>query len=79
MLCVNAWDEDRDTIRRFVTEKSLKQRVLLDGSTVHDAYGLTSIPVSVWIDSAGVIRDVEFGFDGPARLESTTKRFLESD
>ena len=77
VLAVNAWDESRETVRRFVTEKNLKQRVLLDGSSVHESYGLAGIPVSVWIDRAGVVADVEFGYSGPTALERTTKRLID--
>lgn len=79
VLSVNAWNEDRDTLQRFVTEKNLKQRILLNGSTTYRAYGLDSIPVSLWIDRAGIIRDVEVGFGGAAELERATKRLLERD
>ena len=77
MLSVNIWDEDRDSLRRFVAEKGLEQRVLLHGIAVYKTYGLVGLPVSVWIDRAGIIRDVEFGFRGPEPIEQKTKRLVE--
>jgi thiol-disulfide isomerase/thioredoxin len=73
---VNAWDEAKEDVARFVNEQSLKHRILLNGSGVMQAYGIDSIPVVFWIDGQGVVQDFELGFDGPDELRHRTERLL---
>lgn len=77
VLAVNAWGEDRETIKRFVDENKLTHRIVIDsdGSVWGGSYPAW-IPGTFWIDRAGIIRDIELGFHGPKPLEQKTKRLL---
>jgi hypothetical protein len=76
VLCVNAWDEPKRTVQKFVEKKKLMQRMLLDGGGIANDYAITSVPTVFWIDSKGRVVDTEIGFGGPGILESKTKRLL---
>ncbi len=78
MLAPNAWDEEKNILKRYARKDKLKQRILLDGSALFDAYGGTSVPTVLFIDRNGVVVDVEVGFDGPDDLIKRTERLLAS-
>lgn len=63
MVAVNAWDEERDVVAKFVEDNDLKQKVLLMGAKVAaELYGVTSYPASFLIDKKGVVVKHEVGF-----------------
>lgn len=76
MLGVNAWDEPEDVIRRFVNEKELKHRMLLDGGEVAERYGIVGLPAILWIDGDGVIVDGALGFTWRKRINDKTTALL---
>ena len=76
ILAVNAWDEDKAILQKFAKDNQLRQRILLNGNGVAKEWGITSVPVVVWIDRDGVIRDVEAGGGGPEGLEKRTKALI---
>ncbi len=76
VLGVNAWDEAKPDVAKFVEEHKLKHRILLDGSKVGERYELLGIPTLFWIDAEGVMVDIEVGFDSPESVERRTKRLL---
>lgn len=76
VLAVNAWDEPKKTLVRFLEKNKLKQRVLLNGSSVTDAYKCNGIPTAFWIDAKGVIQDIADGVIGLNSLEKKTERLL---
>ena len=78
VLAVNAWDEARPEVSQFVRDGELKQRVLLDGKTTGQAYGIIAVPTLLWINRAGVVVATEVGFHGPESLEGKTKDLLSS-
>ena len=78
VLAVNAWDEDKSQINRYVRKEKLGQRILLDGSKVASSYGSPGLPTLLWIDGTGIVMDVEVGFGGPASLERRTDQLLRS-
>ncbi len=76
---MNAWDEEAETLRKFVTDNKLKQRVLLEGGETADRYMLGgSVPTLLWIDRDGVVVDTEWGFDSAETLETKTRRLLST-
>ena len=80
VLGVNAWDEEKAEVRRFVDENRLQHRILLQGEWLYEKYGRPGIPALLWINREGVVVDAELGFHGPERLQERTKRLLaESD
>ena len=76
VLAVNVWDEDKRQIDRFVRKEKLAQRMLLNGSKVASSYKYPGVPTLLWIDEKGIVKDVEFGFHGPASLARRTNQLL---
>lgn len=76
VLAINAWDEDKRQIDRFVRKEKLAHRFLLNGSKVATAYHYPGVPTILWIDGNGIVKDVEFGFGGPASLARRTDRLI---
>ena len=77
VLAPNAWDEDKATVRDFVRKQKLKQRVLMNGSDVAEAYGIVGVPTTIWIDRNGVMINAEVGFDSAASLRRHTESLLK--
>jgi len=66
VLAVNAWDEEKDVLVKFVSDNQLKQRVLLDGrDVVKNVYGQKAVPVLLWIDRSGKIVRTHLDFAEP--------------
>lgn len=60
---MNAYDEPRAVVEKFIREKKLKQKVLLEGrKTAAEKYGVDAFPTSFLIDRAGKAVDREVGF-----------------
>ena len=78
VLGVNAWDEPKSQIRRFVKKHKLKHRILLDGSAVADQYGISSVPTLIFINKDGVMIDGELGFHGAGPLFDKTRSLLRA-
>lgn len=77
MLAVNQWDEDKDTLAEFSKEGRLRQRILLEGSTVgKNLYRVSGVPASFWIDRSGIIVDTHVDFEGPEVLNRKTKKLV---
>lgn len=79
VLAVNAWDEPRKQIQRFVTEKQLRQRVLLDGGTVFEEYGGRGVPTTYWIDRQGIIVNAAVGYTSKPTLMRKTDDLVASE
>lgn len=78
VLAVNAWDEPRDQIERFVTENRLRQKILLDGGEVLQRYGAPDLPAVFWINRDGIIVGGKVGYGGKATLDRNTRALLNS-
>jgi len=81
VLAINAWDEPKKRIARFVQKEKLKQHMLLDGGEVWKGHYDGLLPQVVWIDREGVIVEREIGFDAqtsPGIMAANTKRLVES-
>lgn len=63
ILAVNLTDQERrKDVTRFVTEFGLPFPVLLDTrGKVRELYALVSLPTTVFLDSAGIVRSVQSG------------------
>jgi|SRR5574338_111952 cytochrome c biogenesis protein CcmG/thiol:disulfide interchange protein DsbE len=71
VLAVNADGEKEKKIRQFATGLSLPFPVLLDPRIrTAMAYGVIQLPVTVFVDSAGVIRRVHAGPIPPAEIDA---------
>ena len=81
MLAVNAWDESKKRVTRYVQKEKLKQQFLQDGSDVWKSQYGKLLPQVVWIDRDGMIMERSLGFDpktSPGVLEEDTKRLMVS-
>ena len=77
VLAVNHWDEDKETLTKFVADNKLQQRILLNGNSVgKELYEVAGIPTSFWINRAGVIVDSHVDFDGPEVLDQKTRKLI---
>ncbi len=77
VLAVNAWNEPKKTLARFVRKGKLKQIVLLEGRNVAKKdYGVTAVPTTLWIDRDGVVIHTQIDFDGPEELNELTKQLI---
>ena len=77
MLAVNHWDEEKETLVKFVADNKLQQRILMNGSSVGKVlYEIPGVPSSFWINREGVIVDSHIDFDGPEVLDQKTRKLL---
>lgn len=77
VLAINQWDEDRDTLLRFVAEKKLEHRILLEGGAVgRDLYGVSGVPSNFWINREGVIVATNGDSTDPSLLERKTQKLV---
>jgi cytochrome c biogenesis protein CcmG/thiol:disulfide interchange protein DsbE len=77
VLAVNADGEKAEKIRRFTTALALPFPVLLDPRVrTASAYGVIQLPVTVFVDTAGVIRAVHAGPIQPSELDASVREIL---
>jgi len=69
MLGINV-GEDRDVVRRYVTDRDLPWRIAIDDGSVVDAYGAIGTPTHYFIDRDGTIRSRAFGALTYAEMEA---------
>ena len=80
IVAVNAWDEPREKVEKFVKAQGLPYTILMNGrSTFRSAYGGSSIPHNFLLERAGHIVMTNVGRDETehAKLESKIKSLLE--
>ena len=79
VLAVNAWNEPREAVARYVRDNALTQRILLNGAGVaKDGYGVLGLPASFWINKEGVVVHQLAGFSehDVKRMEQWTEEIL---
>ena len=75
LLAINL-GETQDEIREFMRQQGLSPQVLLDqDQSVGEIYEAGQIPMQVLIDKAGIVRDVQIGFD-PRQLRAGIQNLL---
>ena len=55
-------DDEPETVQRVIQEKGYRLRVLYDDAGVADAYGVTNVPTTLFIDRQGTVRYRIVGF-----------------
>jgi len=80
VLAVNSTDQERGKdVRRFVERLALPFPILLDKrGRMRERYALTTLPTTVFVDSAGVVRAVHAGALGPTQLDHGLSLILPS-
>ncbi len=75
VLAVNAWDEPRDQVDKFVKENNLRHKILMNGGELYkEVFGKPGIPTVFLIDRKGNVADVVMG--GHEELAKSTKKLL---
>jgi len=70
VLGVNA-GENKNAISDFVSAQQLSLPVLLDpDQQIRKLYGVSALPVTIWIDSTGIVRAEEIGPATPELIEA---------
>jgi hypothetical protein len=78
VLAVNAWNEEKDILKQYIEQNKFQQRVLLNGGSVSDRYGIPnkSVPTVFWIDRAGIVLEADLGSGNLERLERNTAKLV---
>ncbi len=76
VLAVNAWDEPKEQLKRYAEKEKLAHRILLQGGSVAEAYGVSAVPVTLWINGNGTVVDSKSGFDGAEEVRQKTRKLL---
>ena len=78
VLAVNSTDQERGKdVRRFVERLALPFPILLDKrGQMRERYALTTLPTTVFVDSAGVVRAVHSGALSPEQLDQALALIL---
>ena len=50
----------------------------MNGLDVANSYGVTGVPIVLWIDRDGKVAATESGFHGAGSLEKKTKRLMRA-
>ena len=78
VLGVNADNNSKENLNRFIQEKKLTHAILLNGSGVAmQAYSARAYPTTYWIDRSGKLVAREYGYHGPEKLERTAQKLLK--
>ena len=73
LLAINL-QETRDEVRNYVREHNVDSRVLLDEEgSVGQVYGTGAIPMHVLIDKAGIVRNIQVGYDSRMATQLRTQ------
>ena len=80
VLGVNLTDQESiKDVRKFTAELGVPFTVLLDRKgAVRERYGLTAVPTSIFIDSAGVIRMINSGPISSSAIDRGLREILPS-
>lgn len=77
VLAVNGDRENAETISRFTAKMALGFPLLLDArSRVNSAYAVLQLPVTVFVDSTGVVRSIVAGPIQPAQFDRDLRTIL---
>jgi hypothetical protein len=56
VLAVNAWDEPKAAVEKFMREQKLTHHILLDGGSVAGSkYNVAALPTTFWIHKDGTV------------------------
>lgn len=78
IVAVNAYDESRETVSKFVEQAKLNHTIVLDGRSVaRDLYFVGAYPTSFFVNRDGTIEDYDIGFASAAALETHALKLLK--
>jgi cytochrome c biogenesis protein CcmG/thiol:disulfide interchange protein DsbE len=71
------FSEEKDEIAQFATKMQIPYPVLIDGTTLSDAYGgLDELPMSFYVDRNGVVVAVQMGLTSKSEIEANVKKAM---
>ena len=71
IVAVNGYNDDRESVAKYVTKASLTHPIVLQGKTISDdLYQAGAYPTTFWVNRDGTIVDYEVGFASSKRLEN---------
>jgi peroxiredoxin len=68
--------ENQAKAQSFVSKHHLVYPAVVDGGTLRDAYNINGLPVHVFIDRTGVVREIVVGEMSRAEMEAGVKKIL---
>ena len=68
--------ENPAAAQKFRTEHNLVYPALADSGTLRDEYNINGLPVHVFIDRAGIVKNVVVGELSPAEMDENVQRIL---
>lgn len=68
--------ENTQKAAEFRSEHRLHYPVVVDGGTLRDQYDINGLPVHVFIDRAGIVRQIVVGEMSPAEMRGNVERVL---
>ena len=82
VLAVNAWDEPKDAVEKFMREQKLTHHILLDGGQVaRGPYQVAGLPTTFWIHKDGTVVRQTTGDNGKDTqdMEAWIRGMLKAD
>ncbi|OYP33953.1 TlpA family protein disulfide reductase [Rhodopirellula sp. MGV] len=78
IVAVNGYDDDRDSVAKYVANDELSHPIVLNGgSTADESYHVGAYPTTFWLDRDGTVIEYEVGFTSAKRLENHVLRLME--
>jgi len=68
--------ENANSAKKFVMEHHLLYPALVDSGTLRDEYNINGLPVHVFIDRGGVVRNIVVGELSPAEMDENVQRII---
>ncbi len=76
-MAINGYDDDRESVLKYVDDAGLKHPIVLEGGKVAvDLFHVGAYPTSFWVKSDGTVLDYEVGFHSLERLERRVKSLM---
>jgi thiol-disulfide isomerase/thioredoxin len=80
IIGVEAGDDGKDDIAKFVTEMGINYPILIGKDSVSDAYGgIPALPETFFIGRDGKIVDKTLGLHGRAEIEDSIRKALDTE
>ena len=68
--------ENASAAQKFRDEHKLAYPALADSGTLRDEYNINGLPVHVFIDRAGIVKNIVVGELSPSEMDENVQRIL---
>ena len=69
--------ENAGAAQKFSTEHKLTYPALADSGTLRDEYNINGLPVHVFIDRAGIVKNIVVGELSPSEMDENVQRIIK--